>query len=336
MGTLTISGLRTTFHTDQGPVGAVDGVSLDLAPGRVLGVVGESGCGKSALALSVMGLLPVGATMTGSIRLGGHELVGMPPNVLRALRGAEMAMVFQDPMSSLNPLMTVGRQLEEAVRVHRAVSRREARRLASDALARVGLAQPGERLRAYPFEMSGGMRQRVMIAMALINRPRLLIADEPTTALDVTTQAQVLQVIRDLCAEVGAAVLLVTHDLGVAAATCDEVAVMYAGRIVEQAPVDLIFVRPQHPYTWGLLQSIPGRWGVGEGEGLHQIAGAPPGLMHPPAGCRFAPRCGFALDACRHDPPPHLSGPGSSRAACHLDSATRAREGARVAAGCAR
>ena len=329
MATLTISDLRTTFRTDDGPVGAVDGVSLAVEPGRVLGVVGESGCGKSAMSLSIMGLLPRSATVEGSIRLGDRELVGMPPGDQRALCGDEMAMIFQDPMTSLNPVMTVGWQLMEAVRIHRDVPKAEARQVAVDALAAVGIPSPDQRMGAYPFELSGGMRQRVMIAMALINRPRLLIADEPTTALDVTTQAQILELIRDLRTEVDAAVVLITHDLGVVAEMCDEVAVMYAGRIVEQSPVDDLFGRPQHPYTWGLLQSLPGRHAAGQR--LYQIPGSPPSLLHPPPGCRFAPRCAFAMDECGADPMPVLAPAGAGRVACRLDQATRDREGARAA-----
>ena len=329
MATLTVENLRTTFRTDDGPVGAVDGVSLSVDAGRVLGIVGESGCGKSAMSLSIMGLLPRTATVEGSIRLGERELVGMPEGDLRALRGDELAMIFQDPMTSLNPVMTVGWQLVEAIRIHRSVAKDEARRIAVASLAAVGIPSPEERLRSYPMELSGGMRQRVMIAMALINRPRLLIADEPTTALDVTTQAQILELMRTLRSEVDAAILLITHDLGVVAEMCDEVAVMYAGRIVERAPVDDLFTRPQHPYTWGLLASLPGRNVAGER--LHQIPGAPPSLLRPPVGCRFAPRCPYAMDVCRADPAPALERSGATSAACHLDQATRDREGARAA-----
>ena len=288
MALLEIQDLRTTFRTDEGPVHAVDGVSLSVEAGRVLGVVGESGCGKSATATSVMGLLPRTATMSGSIRLDGRELVGASERELRGIRGAEIAMIFQDPMASLNPVMRIGWQLEEAARLHGRVPRAELRARAIEALATVGIPSPEERLRAYPHELSGGMRQRVMIAMALINRPRVLIADEPTTALDVTTQAQILELMRDLRREVDAAIVLITHDLGVVAEMCDEVAVMYGGRVVERAPVDELFARPQHPYTWGLLASLPGRNLAGER--LHQIPGAPPSLRTPPPGCRFAPR----------------------------------------------
>ena len=331
MALLTVENLRTTFRTDDGPVCAVDGVSLTVDAGQVLGIVGESGCGKSAMSLSIMGLLPDSATVEGSIQLGEHQLVDMPKNELRTLRGSEVAMIFQDPMTSLNPVMTIGWQLEEAVRLHQKVSKREARALAVAGLAAVGIPSPEDRLKTYPHELSGGMRQRVMIAMALLNRPRLLIADEPTTALDVTTQAQILELMRDLRSEVDAAIVLITHDLGVVAEVCDEVAVMYAGRIVERAPVDELFARPQHPYTWGLLASLPGRNRAGER--LHQIAGSPPSLMNPPAGCRFAPRCAMAMDVCRADPAPVLAAVAGSDTvvACHLDAATRAREGARFA-----
>jgi peptide/nickel transport system ATP-binding protein len=326
----TVENLRTTFRTDDGAVGAVDGVSLSVDAGKVLGIVGESGCGKSAMSLSIMGLLPKSATVEGSIRLGDRELVGLPAGELRQLRGNDIAMIFQDPMTSLNPVMTIGWQLIEAVRLHQRVSKAEARRIATEGLAAVGIPSPEERMRSYPNELSGGMRQRVMIAMALLNRPRVLIADEPTTALDVTTQAQILELMRELRQEVDAAIVLITHDLGVVAEMCDEVAVMYAGRVVERAPVDELFARPQHPYTWGLLASLPGRNVAGVR--LHQIAGSPPSLLHPPDGCRFAPRCAFAMDVCRADPAPMLAATGRSSAAvaCHLDQATRDREGARL------
>ena len=330
MPLLTVENLRTTFRTDDGPVGAVDGVSLSVDAGQVLGIVGESGCGKSAMSLSIMGLLPKSATVEGSIRLGERELVGLPSGELRKLRGDDMAMIFQDPMTSLNPVMTIGWQLIEAVRLHQKVSKTEARRRALESLAAVGIPSPEDRLRSYPLELSGGMRQRVMIAMALLNRPRLLIADEPTTALDVTTQAQILQLMRDLRTEVDAAIVLITHDLGVVAELCDEVAVMYAGRVVERASVDELFARPQHPYTWGLLASLPGR-SLAE-ERLHQIPGTPPSLLRPPPGCRFAPRCPFAMAHCTADPAPVLTGTGrgETAVACHLAQDVRDREGARL------
>ncbi len=331
MALLTVDNLRTTFRTDDGPVGAVDGVSLSVDAGKVLGIVGESGCGKSAMSLSIMGLLPKSAHVEGSIRLGDRELVGLSSGELRQLRGDDMAMIFQDPMTSLNPVMRIGEQLVEAVRLHRKVSKAEARGIAVEGLAAVGIPSPEDRMRSYPMELSGGMRQRVMIAMALLNRPRLLIADEPTTALDVTTQAQILELMRELRSEVDAAIVLITHDLGVVAELCDEVAVMYAGRVVERAPVDELFARPQHPYTWGLLASLPGRNRADAR--LHQIPGSPPSLLRPPAGCRFAPRCAFAMDACTADPAPALAstGRGDAAVACLLDQATRDREGARLA-----
>ena len=330
MALLTVENLRTTFRTDDGPVGAVDGVSLSVDAGQVLGIVGESGCGKSAMSLSIMGLLPKSATVEGSIRLGDRELVGLPGGELRRLRGDDMAMIFQDPMTSLNPVMRIGEQLIEAVRLHQQVSKAEARRLAIEGLAAVGIPSPEDRMRSYPMELSGGMRQRVMIAMALLNRPRLLIADEPTTALDVTTQAQILELMRELRREVDAAIVLITHDLGVVAELCDEVAVMYAGRVVERATVDELFARPQHPYTWGLLASLPGRNLASER--LHQIPGSPPSLLRPPAGCRFAPRCPFAMDVCRADPAPVLAptGRGTAAVACHLTQDVRDREGGRL------
>jgi peptide/nickel transport system ATP-binding protein len=300
MALLTVENLRTTFRTDDGPVGAVDGVSLSVDAGKVLGIVGESGCGKSAMSLSIMGLLPKTATVEGSIRLGERELIGLSGSDLRRLRGDDMAMIFQDPMTSLNPVMRIGEQLIEAVRLHQKVSKVEARQRAIEGLAAVGIPSPEDRMRSYPMELSGGMRQRVMIAMALLNRPRLLIADEPTTALDVTTQAQILELMRDLRSEVDAAIVLITHDLGVVAELCDEVAVMYAGRIVEHGTVDQVLDNPQHPYTQGLIGSLPSA--NQRGARLRQIPGMAPNLLSLPSGCAFAPRCARASAACQVPP----------------------------------
>jgi peptide/nickel transport system ATP-binding protein len=333
MALLEVTDLRTTFTTDDGDVGAVDGVSFSVDRGQVLGVVGESGSGKSVTSLSIMGLLPRQRTrISGDVRLDGRNLLDLKPDELRRIRGDEMAMIFQDPMTSLNPVLTIGRQLEEAVRLHRDVSKREARARAREMLAAVGIPRPEERLSSYPHEFSGGMRQRVMIAMALMNDPALLIADEPTTALDVTTQAQILNLMRRLRQDFDSAIVLITHDLGVVAELCDEVIVMYAGRVVERGLVDDIFERPQHPYTWGLLGSMPARSAGGR---LMAIPGQPPSLLHPPRGCRFNPRCSYVMDICRHDPPPPLQpapGEPTHLNACHLDQEVKDIEGARVVA----
>jgi peptide/nickel transport system ATP-binding protein len=331
MALLEVKNLSTTFHTDDGPVGAVDGVSFSVERGQVLGIVGESGSGKSVTSLSIMGLLPRQRTrITGEAVFEGRDLLKLSGEELRRVRGDQMAMIFQDPMTSLNPVYTVGRQLEEAVRLHRDVSQREARARAREMLAAVGIPRPEERLASYPHEFSGGMRQRVMIAMALMNDPALLIADEPTTALDVTTQAQILNLMRRLRRDFDSAIIMITHDLGVVAEICDEVLVMYAGRVVEQGTVDEIFERPQHPYTWGLLGSMPGRAAGGR---LTAIPGTPPSLLHPPRGCRFNPRCPYVMDICRDDPPPPLMptpGHESHVNACHLPQEVKDREAARM------
>jgi peptide/nickel transport system ATP-binding protein len=331
MPLLEVKDLSTTFRTDDGLVGAVDHVSFSVDAGRVLGIVGESGSGKSVTNLTLMGLHDrARTTIEGEALLDGRDLLKMRPEELRRIRGAEIAMIFQDPMTSLNPVYSVGWQLIEAVRLHNDVSNSIAAARAVEMLKAVGIPGPAERMASYPHELSGGMRQRVMIAMALINNPKLLIADEPTTALDVTTQAQILELIRRLRADFDSAVIMITHDLGVVAELCDDVIVMYAGRVVEQGSVSEIFERPQHPYTWGLLESLPGR-NLGR-ERLMSIPGAPPSLLSPPLGCRFNPRCGFTMSKCRVDPPPPLEptrGDGHL-AACHLDQATRDRKGAEL------
>jgi oligopeptide/dipeptide ABC transporter ATP-binding protein len=333
MALLEVRDLHTTFMTDDGPVGAVDGVSFELERGKVLGIVGESGSGKSVTSLSIMGLVPRSrTTMTGEVLFDGKNLLEMPNSQLRKIRGDDMAMIFQDPMTSLNPVYTIGHQLAEAVLQHRDVSQREARARSREMLAAVGIPRPEERLQSYPHEFSGGMRQRVMIAMALLNDPDLLIADEPTTALDVTTQAQILNLIRRLRREFDSAIIMITHDLGVVAEICDDVLVMYGGRVVEKGTVDEIFERPQHPYTWGLLGSMPGR---SRGGRLTAIPGTPPSLLHPPRGCRFHPRCSFVMDVCRVDPPPPLAptpGHETHINACHLPQEVKDREGARLVA----
>jgi oligopeptide/dipeptide ABC transporter ATP-binding protein len=303
MALLEVSGLRTQFSGDEGEFAAVDGVSFSVQAGRTLAVVGESGCGKSVTALSIMGLVPQppGRISAGSIRFEGRELIGAPAHEMQALRGNAMAMIFQEPMTSLNPAFTVGAQIIEGLRRHRRLSPAQAEARALQMLERVRIPAPAQRLHDYPHKLSGGMRQRAMIAMALANDPRLLIADEPTTALDVTIQAQILDLMRDLQRETGTAIVLITHDLGVVAEVADEVLVMYAGRIVEQAPVHALFSEPQHPYTVGLLGSMPRLHG--EQLRLAAIDGQVPGPHQRPPGCSFAARCPFAQARCHAQAP---------------------------------
>jgi peptide/nickel transport system ATP-binding protein len=293
-----IDHLRIVFRGDGGRrTHAVDHLDLSVAKGTTLGLVGESGCGKSVTSLAIMGLLPKGsAEITGSIRFDGFDLLEVSDQTLRDLRGSRLAMIFQEPMTSLNPSYTIGEQIIETILRHRPVSRRQARERAIELLRRVRIPSPEKRVDEYPHKFSGGMRQRVMIAMALACDPKLLIADEPTTALDVTLQAQILELMRELKAESDAAIILITHDLGVVAEVCDDVAVMYAGEIVERAPVDELFGHPQHPYTLGLLGSIP-RLGTRVAH-LATINGMVPDMSTPPDGCRFAPRCPFVSDIC--------------------------------------
>jgi peptide/nickel transport system ATP-binding protein len=302
---LTVKDLRVAFEGDRGRLTqAVNGTSFALAGGRTLGIVGESGCGKSVTALAIMRLLTAAGTrISGSITFEGRELVGLPERQMRDLRGNRLAMIFQEPMTSLNPSFTVGDQVAEVLIRHRGLAAAAARALAIDMLARVRIPSPAARAEEYPHKLSGGMRQRVMIAMALACAPALLIADEPTTALDVTIQAQILDLIGKLREETGAAIILITHDLGVVAETCDDVLVMYTGEIVEQAPTRQLFLRPQHPYTVGLLGSLP-RLGE-KRERLSAIAGSVPSLMGIEfVGCRFANRCPFADAHCRAEAPP--------------------------------
>jgi peptide/nickel transport system ATP-binding protein len=299
---LSVEGLRTQFDTRAGIVRAVDGVSFAIERGEVLGLVGESGCGKSVTSLSIMRLVPPpGRVTAGRVRLDGEDLLDKDGEAMRRVRGARMAMVFQEPMTSLNPVFTIGDQIAAAVRAHAGVSRRAAWERAIDMLDRVQVPSPRERARDYPHQLSGGLRQRAMIALALAPGPQLLIADEPTTALDVTIQAQILDLLRRLQAERGMAVLLITHDLGVVAEVCHRVAIIYAGRIVEMAPVASIFGAPMHPYTRGLLRCLPhpSRFG----QPLSSIDGAPPDLRRIGGGCRFAPRCPSVRESCRGDEP---------------------------------
>ena len=304
---IEICDLRVTFHGDDGrTTHAVDAVDLTVPNRTTLGLVGESGCGKSVTSLAIMGLLPKqSAEITGSIRFDGFDLLNVPDQTLRDLRGNRLAMIFQEPMTSLNPSFTIGDQIIETILRHRGGTRNAARRRAIELLRRVHLPSPEKRIDDYPHKLSGGMRQRVMIAMALACDPQLLIADEPTTALDVTLQAQILDLMRELKAQSGAAIILITHDLGVVAEICDEVAVMYAGEIVERASVDELFANPQHPYTVGLLGSIP-RLGR-QTSHLATIEGMVPNMANPPPGCRFAARCPFAKSTCVAAPPPLAS-----------------------------
>jgi len=300
---IDIEGLRVLFHGDDGrTTHAVDSIDLTVAHGTTLGIVGESGCGKSVTSLAIMGLLSKQSTeISGAIRFDGFDLLHTPDQTLRDLRGNRLAMIFQEPMTSLNPSLTIGEQIIETILRHRGGSRRQARERAIALLRRVHIASPERRIDDYPHKLSGGMRQRVMIAMALACDPKLLIADEPTTALDVTLQAQILDLMRELKAASGAAIILITHDLGVVADICDEVAVMYAGEIVERAPVEELFASPQHPYTVGLLGSIP-RLNRRTSH-LATIEGMVPNMTKPPSGCRFAARCPFVEDACSRTRP---------------------------------
>ena len=298
MNILEIDDLHTDIALKTEVVRAVDGVSLTIAVGETLGLVGESGSGKSMTGMSVMKLLPPGGRIaSGSILLNGRDLVPLTEPEMRAVRGNEVAMIFQDPLTSLNPTMTIGRQIEETLRIHRGEHRREARKRAIEVLGLVGMPRPAQRVDDYPHQLSGGMRQRVMIAMALVNEPKLLIADEPTTALDVTIQAQILDLLDELRRRLHMAVLLITHDLGVVAGRADRVAVMYAGQIVEEAETTTLFRHVRHRYTEALLAAIP-RLDQDASEELDSIPGMPPDLAHPPQACRFAPRCRYATTVC--------------------------------------
>ena len=326
MSLLEVQDLNTRFKTDDGIVKAVSGVSFELDRGKTLGVVGESGSGKSVTFLTVMGLLdPRHAEMTGSVRFDGQEILGLSTARLRDIRGKRIGMIFQDPMTSLNPVKRIGWQLEEAVLIHNDVPRSEARRRALEVLEEVEIPKAGTRIDDYAHQFSGGMRQRVMIAMALINQPEVLIADEPTTALDVTTQAQILRLMKKLQDDYGMAIVMITHDLGVVAELADDVIVMYGGRIVESSRVDDLFAKPEMPYTWGLLGSLP-RVDV-DVERLEQIPGQPPSLLRPPQGCAFNPRCAYTFDRCREELPELRPAEGKTDHffRCHLDEGDRAR-----------
>ncbi len=318
---LEVDGLRTSFRTPRGVVRAVDGVSLGLDRGRTLGIVGETGSGKTMLARSIMGLLPaggrdrLGVERSGTVRFAGHDLTGLPPAQLRQVWGTQIAMVFQDPMTALNPVVRVGRQITESLRLRMGMGRSDAKETALALLSSVGIADPGRHLRSYPHELSGGMRQRVMIAIAIACGPRLLLADEPTTGLDVTIQAQILDLLADLQRERSMAMVLVTHDLGVVAGRADETAVMYAGRIVEQAATAELFAHPLMPYSQALLAAIP-RLADAAGTRPKPIPGRPPDLASLAPGCRFAPRCPYARERCREADPPLVEAGSGHRFAC--------------------
>ncbi len=311
---LEVEGLQTHFFTHGGVVKAVDGVDLQVRAGEILGLVGESGSGKSITGFSIIGLIDApGRIVGGKIRYLGEELVGQAESRLQQLRGKEIAMIFQDPMMTLNPVLRVDTQMVEAIHAHEKVSAAAARARAQDALTMVGMASPAERLLAYPHQLSGGMRQRVAIAIAMLNRPKLIIADEPTTALDVTIQAQILYEVQKLCRETGTAMIWITHDLAVVSGLADRIAVMYAGRIVESGATADVVQRPAHPYTQGLINSIPTR--ATHGRPLQQIPGMTPSLLHLPPGCAFRPRCNRASPTCLDMPPP-VAMPGARSVRC--------------------
>jgi peptide/nickel transport system ATP-binding protein len=321
---LSVRDLSVQFSTEDGIVKAVDGLSFELERGKTLGIVGESGSGKSVTNLSILGLHnPRSTKITGSIELDGQELLETPEKKLETLRGNKMAMIFQDALTALSPYYTIGRQISEPFRKHTGASKKEARDRAVEMLGKVGIPDPKARVDDYPHQFSGGMRQRAMIAMSLVCNPELLIADEPTTALDVTVQAQILDLLKDLQQEFGSAIILITHDLGVVANTADDILVMYAGRAVERGTVREVLKEPQHPYTWGLLGSMP-RLSAGVDEPLQPIPGSPPSLLNPPSGCPFNPRCAYTglVDGgrCGEERPPLPAGRG---AACHLPADRR-------------
>jgi peptide/nickel transport system ATP-binding protein len=332
---LEVDDLHVSFRTDDGIVKAVDGVTFSVDRGRVLGIVGESGSGKSVSMLTVMGLSRArNATITGAARFDGQDLIKASNEDLRGIRGNDVAMIFQDPLSSLHPFYKVGKQIVEGIQAHQYMSRDQARQRAIEFLGMVGIPDPARRFDSYPHEFSGGMRQRAMIAMALVNEPRLLIADEPTTALDVTVQAQILELIARLQRELDMAVILITHDLGVVAEVTDTIAVMYAGRIVEHASTHDIFRAPEHPYTWGLLQSIP-RLDRARDEPLIPIPGRPPSLITLPTGCSFHPRCPYVRERHKQVDPrlEPLPDDPAHKVACLLSSETRKRLWQELTAG---
>lgn len=324
---LEVNDLHVEFRTDDAIVKAVNGVSFDLAPGETLGIVGESGSGKSVTNLAVMGLIPQppGKVTRGAVRFRGQELLGMNNREMSKIRGKDIAMIFQDPMTALNPFLTVEDQITESTMLHLGHSHSEARKHAIEMLDLVGIPGAAQRISDYPHQFSGGMRQRVMIAIALSCSPDVLIADEPTTALDVTIQAQILDLMKDLQKEKGTAIIMITHDLGVVANICQRVLVMYAGKIAEQAEADSLFADPRHPYTLGLLESIP-RWDTVAGEDLKAISGSPPDMGHPPTGCEFHPRCPFQIDRCKNESPELTKRPAGGSFRCFVDVDTAPRK----------
>ena len=318
MALLEVKDLHTSFFTDAGEVRAVDGVSFQLDHGKVLGIVGESGSGKSVTAYSIMQILaPTGRVVSGSITLDGRELIGLPEKEMRRVRGNRISIIFQDPMTSLNPTYTIGHQLVEAITLHTSRTRRQAKERAIEMLRLVNVNEPEKRMKQYPYELSGGMRQRVMIAMALVCEPDILIADEPTTALDVTIQAQILDLMRELQQKMGMAIIMITHDLGVVAQMCDEVVVMYAGSICEQGTADEIFYNPHHEYTKGLMRSIPTT--ENNGQRLQPISGTPIDLLNMPKGCPFAPRCEKAMKICLTERPQKMIINDDHHATCWMN-----------------
>ena len=316
MTLLQVRDLRTHFFTADGVVRAVDGVSFDLAPRETLGIVGESGCGKSVTSLAILGILSRNGRVTnGHAVFEGRDLIGLSDRELRRIRGRDIAMIFQDPMTSLNPVLTIGRQIRESLQTHLGLDRKQAEARAVELLEQVGIPEARDRVGDYPHQFSGGMRQRAMIAMALACEPKLLIADEPTTALDVTIQAQILDLLRSVVAERDTALILITHDLGVVAGMCERVHVMYAGMVVEAGSAESVFATPRHPYTFGLLQSVP-RLDTPRGRPLHPIEGAPRDMLRPPAACPFAPRCAYEVEKSRQEVPPLLEIAPGHKVAC--------------------
>jgi oligopeptide/dipeptide ABC transporter ATP-binding protein len=329
---LSVEDLHIRFRTERGTVHAVNGISFDIAPGETLGLVGESGCGKSVTSLAILGLLAGnGRVESGRVIFGGRDLIASSDRELRSIRGREIAMIFQDPMTSLNPVLTIGRQIREALETHFGMDRKEAEATAAEALDRVGIPSAKMRLRDYPHQFSGGMRQRAMIAMALACKPKLMIADEPTTALDVTIQAQILDLLRALVAEENAALLLITHDLGVVAGMCERVNVMYGGMFMETGSAEQLFESPRHPYTLGLLQSVPRLDAARRGR-LQPIEGAPPNMLRAPTACPFQPRCRFEIDQSRQEVPQLVQVAPGHHVACFnpvpVDEWERTREAA--------
>ncbi len=322
---LQVRNLRTQFKTDGGLVRAVDDVSFDLYPGESLGIVGESGSGKSITALSILRLVPEpGQIVSGEIKFRNQDLMTASDEEIREIRGRDIAMIFQDPQSSLNPVLKTGFQIGEAMTAHKKATRHEAVQRTIELLKRVRIPAPERRAKDFPHQLSGGMRQRAMIAMGLANSPSIIIADEPTTALDVTVQAQILELLGDLNRELGTAIIMITHNMGVVAGLCQRLIVMYAGQIVEQGPVDEIFASPQHPYTWSLLKSMP-RVDAVRHDRLRSIEGIAPDLLRPPAGCRFHPRCPFRVEKCLTDQPPLMQVKPDQMSACWV-TMDRARE----------